>query len=218
MRGDWHIAQVNIALPREPLDSPPWPSSSRASNRSMRSPTPRLASSGDSPTTPATPPRSGLRRRAPDHQHVCLGFDRGPMGVRVLRRHLEVMRRRREWMTRIAETYLALWWLPARAADDRRRPPAPRPPPDPRPDPGCVHVQAPLPAAGGRDGAAPGPSTRRRGSHSGQLVGARRPRICDQGRKVTRARGPMRTHSSRSTLGGRQTDDHRDPFESGGDR
>ena len=47
------------------------------------------------------------------------------MGVRVLRRHLEVMRRRREWMTRIAETYLALWWLPAgelpTIGDARRR-------------------------------------------------------------------------------------------------
>ncbi|MET0750722.1 MAG: DUF3291 domain-containing protein, partial [Solirubrobacterales bacterium] len=27
-------------------------------------------------------------------------------------RHLEVMRRRREWMTRIASTYMCLWWTP----------------------------------------------------------------------------------------------------------
>ena len=27
--------------------------------------------------------------------------------------HLEVMRRRREWFTRLAEAHLALWWIPA---------------------------------------------------------------------------------------------------------
>jgi hypothetical protein len=30
-----------------------------------------------------------------------------------LSRHLEVMRRRREWFERMAEAYLALWWIPA---------------------------------------------------------------------------------------------------------
>jgi hypothetical protein len=28
-------------------------------------------------------------------------------------RHLEVMRRRREWFTRLAEAHLVLWWIPA---------------------------------------------------------------------------------------------------------
>lgn len=28
-------------------------------------------------------------------------------------RHLEVMRRRREWFTRLAEAHMALWWVPA---------------------------------------------------------------------------------------------------------
>jgi hypothetical protein len=28
-------------------------------------------------------------------------------------RHLEVMRRRRDWFARMAETYQALWWVPA---------------------------------------------------------------------------------------------------------
>jgi len=28
-------------------------------------------------------------------------------------RHLDVMRRRREWFTRAAEAYVALWWVPA---------------------------------------------------------------------------------------------------------
>jgi hypothetical protein len=28
-------------------------------------------------------------------------------------RHLEVMRRRREWFTRLAEAHLGLWWIPA---------------------------------------------------------------------------------------------------------
>jgi hypothetical protein len=27
--------------------------------------------------------------------------------------HLEVKRRRREWFERMAESYLALWWVPA---------------------------------------------------------------------------------------------------------
>ncbi len=26
--------------------------------------------------------------------------------------HLEVMRRRREWMTKLAEIHMALWWVP----------------------------------------------------------------------------------------------------------
>ncbi len=30
-------------------------------------------------------------------------------------RHLEVMRRRREWFTRLAEAHLVLWWVPAGA-------------------------------------------------------------------------------------------------------
>jgi hypothetical protein len=30
-----------------------------------------------------------------------------------LSNHLEVMRRRREWFERMAEAYLALWWIPA---------------------------------------------------------------------------------------------------------
>ena len=28
-------------------------------------------------------------------------------------RHLDVMRRRREWFTRLAEAHLVLWWIPA---------------------------------------------------------------------------------------------------------
>ncbi|HEV2921736.1 MAG TPA: DUF3291 domain-containing protein, partial [Actinomycetota bacterium] len=28
-------------------------------------------------------------------------------------RHLDVMRRRREWFHRMADPYLALWWVPA---------------------------------------------------------------------------------------------------------
>ena len=27
--------------------------------------------------------------------------------------HVEIMRRRREWFTRMAETYMVLWWVPA---------------------------------------------------------------------------------------------------------
>jgi hypothetical protein len=39
-------------------------------------------------------------------------------------RHLDVMRRRREWFERMAEAYVALWWLPAGTlptADDAKR-------------------------------------------------------------------------------------------------
>jgi hypothetical protein len=40
-------------------------------------------------------------------------------------RHLDVMRRRREWFHRMADPYLALWWLPAgtipTVAEARRR-------------------------------------------------------------------------------------------------
>jgi heme-degrading monooxygenase HmoA len=39
-------------------------------------------------------------------------------------RHLDVMRRRREWFERVGETYIALWWIPAGTiptVDDAKR-------------------------------------------------------------------------------------------------
>src|SRR4029453_4980353 len=66
-------------------------------------------------------------------------------------RHLDVMRHRRRWFQRMADPYLALWWVPAGTiptvapAGDRLHPPAPRGPPPP-----ALTFPAPLPRAGRR--------------------------------------------------------------------
>ena len=87
MSREFAIAQVNIALPREPLDSP-----ALAEFVANLEPVNALADaapgfvwrledeSGDATSI------KRLRRRAPDHQHVGLGVDRGTVELRLLRR------------------------------------------------------------------------------------------------------------------------------------
>jgi len=122
----WHVAQVNIALPREPLDSP-----ALADFVANLEPVNALADvargfvwrladeTGDATSI-----------RAFDDERLIINMSVWA-SIEALREfvysggHLDVMRRRREWMTRIAETYLALWWLPAgelpTIGDARRR-------------------------------------------------------------------------------------------------
>ena len=172
MSAGWHVAQVNIALPREPLDSP-----ALAEFVANLEPVNALADAAPGfvwrladETGDATSIRAFDDERLIINMSVWASIEALWEFV-YSGRHLEVMRRRREWMTSDRrDLHGALVAAGRRAADDRRRPPAPRPPPGPRPDPVRVHVQAPLPAAGERDGAAPGPSTRTRCSHSSQLV------------------------------------------------
>jgi hypothetical protein len=113
MSGAWHIAQVNVALPREPLDTP-----ALAEFVANLEPVNALAD--------AAP---GFVWRLEDERGDATSiraFDDGRLIINMSvwesiealwkfvydGRHLEVMRRRRQWMTRIAESHMVLWWLP----------------------------------------------------------------------------------------------------------
>src|SRR5262245_16799264 len=126
MSGDWHIAQVNIALPREPLDSP-----ALADFVASLEPVNALADAAPGfvwrladETGDATSIHAFDGERLIINMSVWASIEALWEFV-YSGRHLEVMRRRREWMTRIAETYLALWWQPAgelpTIGDARRR-------------------------------------------------------------------------------------------------
>jgi hypothetical protein len=114
MATGWHVAQVNIALPHEPVDSP-----RLADFAAMLEPVNALADS-----------RPGFVWRLQDDSGDATGIrafgdDRLIVNMSVWESiddlwsfvyesgHLSVMRRRREWFTRLAESHQALWWLPA---------------------------------------------------------------------------------------------------------
>ena len=107
------VAQVNVALPREPLDSP-----ALAGFVANLEPVNALADGApgfiwrlEDETGDAT------SIRAFDDERLIINMSVWE-SVEALwefvysGRHLEVMRRRREWMTRIAATYMCLWWVP----------------------------------------------------------------------------------------------------------
>ena len=126
MRGHWHIAQVNIALPREPLDSPALAEfvASLESVNALADAAPGFVWRLADETGDATSIRAFEDERLIINMSVWASIEALWEFV-YSGRHLEVMRRRREWMTRIAETYLALWWLPTgelpTIAEARRR-------------------------------------------------------------------------------------------------
>lgn len=114
MNADWHIAQVNIAIPNEPLDSP-----ALEGFVANLEPVNALADategfvwrlqdeSGDATSVRAFDDDRILINMSVWESIEALWsfvYDDG---------HLEVMRRRREWFTRMAEAYLVLWWIPA---------------------------------------------------------------------------------------------------------
>ena len=111
---DRHVAQVNIALPREPLDSP-----ALAEFVANLEPVNALADtapgfvwrlqddSGDATSIKAFDDERLIINMSVWESIAALWafvYDGG---------HLDVMRRRREWMTKLAETHMALWWVPA---------------------------------------------------------------------------------------------------------
>ncbi|MFI5121575.1 MAG: DUF3291 domain-containing protein [Vicinamibacteria bacterium] len=113
MSGQFAVAQVNIALPREPLDSP-----ALAEFVANLEPVNALADSapgfiwrlqdesGDATSIKAfDDDRLIINMSVWESVEALWSFvyDGG---------HLEVMRRRREWMTKLAETHMALWWVP----------------------------------------------------------------------------------------------------------
>ncbi len=111
---DWHLAQVNIAVALAPTDSP-----KLAGFMAMLDPINALAEA-----TPgfvwrlqtedgnATAIRPYEDERVMVNLSVWQSID--SLGDFVFAsRHLDVLRRRREWFEKMTEAYMALWWIPA---------------------------------------------------------------------------------------------------------
>ena len=111
---NWHIAQVNIAIPREPLDTP-----ALADFVAQLEPVNALADqSRGFVWRLQTEEGDATSIRAFDDERILVNASIWESIEALWRfvydgRHLEVMRRRREWFTRMAEAHLALWWVPA---------------------------------------------------------------------------------------------------------
>ena len=112
--GAFHLAQVNIALPREPLDAPllaefvaqldPVNASADAAPGFVW----RLQTEeGDA---------TGIRAFGDDRLIVNMSIWESLEALRAFvyrdAAHLAVLRRRREWFERL-ESFLVLWWIPA---------------------------------------------------------------------------------------------------------
>ncbi|MGZ5361671.1 MAG: DUF3291 domain-containing protein, partial [Solirubrobacterales bacterium] len=110
----WHLAQVNIALPVEPLDS-----AALAGFVAKLEPVNALADAA---------PGFVWRLQTEDGDATAIrafGDDRLIVNMSVWESvnalwsfiydggHLDVLRRRREWFSRVAEAHQALWWVPA---------------------------------------------------------------------------------------------------------
>lgn len=110
---DWHLAQVNIGMPRGPMDG-----EVMAGFAAMLEPINALADGApgfvwrlqdeDGDATAIRPfddDRLMINMSVWESADVLWDFvyDSG---------HLDVMRRRREWFTRM-DLYMALWWVPA---------------------------------------------------------------------------------------------------------
>ena len=109
-----HLAQVNIALPRKPLESP-----ALAEFVAALEPINALADAstgfvwrlqtdeGDA---------TGIRAFGDDRLIVNLSVWESLQALRAFvysSGHRDVLRRRREWFERLGEAFVALWWVPA---------------------------------------------------------------------------------------------------------
>jgi hypothetical protein len=108
------VAQVNIALPREPLDSP-----ALAEFVANLEPVNALADSAPGFVWRLTDESGNATSIvAFDHERLIINMSVWE-SIEALwdfvygGGHLEVMRRRREWMQAIGDAYMALWWVPA---------------------------------------------------------------------------------------------------------
>jgi hypothetical protein len=109
-----HLAQVNIALPREPLDSPALAEFVAALEpvNALADRSPGFVWRLQTEEGDAT----GIRAFGDDRLIVNLSVWTSLEALRAFvygSGHLAVMRRRREWFERMAGAFLALWWVPA---------------------------------------------------------------------------------------------------------
>jgi hypothetical protein len=109
---DHELAQMNLAQPRAPLDSPVMAEFMANLDRinALAEASPgfvwRLQTDAGNATA--------LRPMGPDALvNMSVWRDAGSLGEFVLKSgHVEFLKRRREWFERIAEAYVVLWWVP----------------------------------------------------------------------------------------------------------
>jgi len=111
---DWHVAQVNIALPRAPLDSPQLSGFVQmlATVNALADGAPGFVWRLQTEEGDAT----AIRAFGDDRIIVNLSVWRSVQELAdfvFASRHADVLRRRREWFEAMAERHLALWWIPA---------------------------------------------------------------------------------------------------------
>jgi heme-degrading monooxygenase HmoA len=109
-----HLAQVNIALPREPLDSPALAEFVAALEpiNALADASPGFVWRLQTEEGDAT----GIRAFGDDRLIVNMSVWESLPALRAFvysSGHREVLRRRREWFERLGEAVLALWWVPA---------------------------------------------------------------------------------------------------------
>jgi heme-degrading monooxygenase HmoA len=108
-----HLAQINIALPREPIESPllaefvaALESVNELADRSPGVVWRLQTEEGDA---------TGIRAFGDDRLIVNMSVWSSLEALRAFvysGDHLAVMRRRREWFERMGEAFMALWWVP----------------------------------------------------------------------------------------------------------
>jgi heme-degrading monooxygenase HmoA len=110
--GGWHLAQVNVALPLEPLDSPRMAGFSEALEpvNAVADASPgfvwRLQTEdGDATAIRAFGGRLMINMSVWESLEALRAFVYGDA-------HAAVLRRRREWFERLGEPETALWWVP----------------------------------------------------------------------------------------------------------
>jgi hypothetical protein len=112
--GEWHLAQVNIAALRAPIESP-----DLADFVALLEPVNALADGSPGFVWRLqTEDGDATAIRAFDDERIIVNMSVWEtveaLGEFVFRsRHLEVLRRRREWFSKMAAAYVALWWVPA---------------------------------------------------------------------------------------------------------
>jgi len=110
-----HIAQVNIALPRQPLDTPLLAEfvAALAPVNALADTSPGFVWRLQTEDGDAT----AIRAFDDDRLVVNMSLWESLEALRAFvygeRGHLAVMRRRREWFVSMAESHMALWWVAA---------------------------------------------------------------------------------------------------------
>jgi hypothetical protein len=110
----YHLAQVNIAALRAPLDA-----AATAGFVAALEPVNRLADSSPGFVWRLqTPEGDATSVRAFDDDSILVNLSvwesvEALWAFTYQSRHLDVLRRRREWFHRLGEAYLALWWVAA---------------------------------------------------------------------------------------------------------